>query len=412
MSSWAAFRIGSVTVESWQNSYDPGFFNDADRVREVQQSNSPPDYEFYDERDFIGYRTSAARLRRRMALHGYDQASLARHFDASLKELTEAIRVSILLYKPERQDELSYRLLKRASEALPSSTLDEWLSRIPKAIALTDSMSFEDVFNLHEYVIEDDPLLSVMLSSLPFFSDYSITAKWHFPCVDPSFFTLALLEVSDDETICELDITELVYGERADDFSDLDELQQGHTSPFRNFSQSLDELSTLSSLKPSDPVLQRMCFSSIITAMEAYLSDIMKREVLNNEAIKRRFVEKYSKFEKERVYVPQLYQFLENLDKRIEAELDGTSFHNIQTALNMYRDVLLIEFPKASVPALHRAVEKRHDIVHRNGKTTDGLPLEVAYEHVSELMVSVRHFLLDIDRQVMDGMINYDQEDA
>ncbi|MBN3070511.1 hypothetical protein H5A34_21075 [Pectobacterium brasiliense] len=411
MSSCAYLRIGEVTIDSWQNTYSQGYFKDTERVREIHEPHYPLDYEHYNESDFIGYRTTAAQLRRRMALQGYDRISLERHFSESLSLLIDSIQAALLLYEPNGGDELSRYLLARASEVLPYSTLDDWLSRIPRAISLSEGMDFEGYFKNKDYPIEGDPLLSVMLSPLPFFSDYSITAKWRFPCTDSDFFTIALLETCDDDTFCELDITELVYGERADDFTDLEELQQGTTSPFRNFRKSLEDISGLSSLRTDDVVLQRMCFSSIITAMEAYLSDIMKREILGHDAIKRRFVEVFSDFKKEKVKISDIYQFFDGIDKRIIEELDKISFHNLTNIKGMFCEVLLINFPTNITSELIRSVQLRHDIVHRNGKTNTGQPHLVTNENVTKLMDNVLKFVQDVDQQVIDGFLTTDWDD-
>lgn len=410
MSDWAFMRICGVTVDSWQNSYDPWYFRATDRVRHIHIPHTPLDYEHYTEGDFIGYRTTAAQLRRRLALHGFDRDSLERHFNESLALLIESIQVALLLLHERREgNELVHHLLSRAIKVLPSSTLDDWLSRIPRAISLTKGDSVEDYFNIQDHPIEEDPLLSVMLSSLPYFSDTSIAAKWHFPCQLNDFFAVAILEISDDEEICELDITELVYGERADDFTDIEEIQQGATSYFLTCCNSLNQITGLSATDTKNQVLQRMCYASIITAMEAYLGDIMKREVLNREPVKVRFVEHYKPFSSQNLKLSNIYIQLDKLDRLITEELDRIAFHNISTANQMFESVLLTKFPRQEMAELSRAVNIRHDIVHRNGKRTNGELIEVSYDEVVRLKDIVHRFTIHIDQQILDGFVTDDQ---
>ncbi|EMA8656755.1 HEPN/Toprim-associated domain-containing protein [Cronobacter sakazakii] len=414
MSTWVAIEIDGFSVMSFQNHHSTWFFRDHDRVRDVYA------YEAGDEQartDFIGYRASAATIRRRMTLAGYDLQACDAHFRKCLDKLISEVQYVIglreaSLQKGAHPEETSAELAldiekyQKFIDAIKDTVLEDWIALFPEAVKLerqtTGLYSFRDEVQWFEG--SDVPLLCAMLSFIPLYPEYHITDLFNFPANDSDHFITAFLASCPDDAVCELNIAELISAGYEADFTDLEEIQQGTTIPFRNFRQSLDDLAGLSSLKPDDQVMQRMCFSSIITAMEAYLSDIMKREVLHNEAIKRRFVEKYSKFEKEKLPVPQLYQFLDGLDKRISEELNDTSFHNIETAKNMYRDVLLIEFPKAFVPALHRAVAKRHDIVHRNGKTPGGQPVQIISQDVIELLNTVSQSMSDIDRQVLDAL--------
>ncbi|MEB8610292.1 HEPN/Toprim-associated domain-containing protein [Cronobacter sakazakii] len=420
MSTWVAIEIDGFSVMSFQNHHSTWFFRNHDRVREVYG------YAAGDEQaqtDFIGYRATAATIRRRMTLAGYDLRSCEAHFRKCLDKLINEAQYNIGLreaslqkggHPEETSAELALDIEKyqKFIDAIKDTVLEDWIALFPEAVKLerqtTGLYSFRDEVQWFEG--SDVPLLCAMLSFIPLYPEYQITDLFNFPANDSVHFITAFLASCPDDAVCELNIAELISAGYEADFTDLEEIQQGTTIPFRNFRQSLDDLAGLSSLKPDDQVLQRMCFSSIITAMEAYLSDIMKREVLQNEAIKRRFVEKYSKFEKEKLSVPQLYHFLDSLDERISEELDNTSFHNIQTAKNMFRDVLLIDFPEAVVPDLSRAVIKRHDIVHRNGKNTGGHPLVVTFMQVSELMNIVREFVAYIDKQVLDGLITFEDD--
>ncbi|MEB5924747.1 HEPN/Toprim-associated domain-containing protein [Franconibacter daqui] len=420
MSTWVAIEIDGFSVMSFQNHHSTWFFRNHDRVREVYG------YAAGDEQaqtDFIGYRATAATIRRRMTLAGYDLRSCEAHFREYLdKVISEAqdiigFRVDSLQNGGHPKEANAQMILdiekyQKFIDAIKDTVLADWIALFPQAVKLQRETTplANSRGEVQWFEGSNVPLVCAMLSFIPLYPEYQITDFFNFPASDSDHFITAFLASCPDDAVCELNIAELIRAGYEADFTDLEEIQQGTTVPFRNFRQSLDDLAGLSSLKPDDQVLQRMCFSSIITAMEAYLSDIMKREVQQHEALKRRFLEKYSKFEKEKISVPQLYQFLDSLDKRISQELDGTSFHNIQTARNMFRDVLLIDFPESFITALNRAVTKRHDIVHRNGRTTGGLPLVIISEQVSELMYVVREFVQYVDKQVLDGLITVENE--
>jgi hypothetical protein len=56
----------------------------------------------------------------------------------------------------------------------------------------------------------------------------------------------------------------------------------------------------------------------------------------------------------------------------------------------MYRATFLIDFPDIS--NLSKAVVKRHDLVHRNGKTKEGDIINVSSEEIELLCDELIHF--------------------
>lgn len=419
MSTWVGIEINDFEIESFQNHHDTWFFRNNDRVRVV-----PPHYKGKSTQGvFIGYRASIATIRRRIELAGYDIKTCELHFREYLEKVILSVEDNInLLHDLRRKsghpDEVNECYSKEIVTcqnyiaAIENSVLSDWIALFPQAakrIMEGDRLHFQpDIAQW--YTGSDNPLLCAMLSHVPFFSEYPITGLFNFPGNDPSCFITAFLASCQEDGICELNIAELIWSGYEEDFGDMEEIQQGTTVPFRNFRHSMSDFQRLSAFKSDDPVLQRMCFSGIITAMEAYIGDIMKREVLNNEVIKRRFVEKSGIFCDKKLKIEAVYDFLDELDKRIIKELDDTSFHNIQTTRNMLRDVLLIEFPADLVPELNRAVIKRHDIVHRNGKSTSGQAILVTSAHVVELLSLVVKCIENIDQQILDAFAKDTEE--
>jgi hypothetical protein len=419
MSTWVGIEVNGFEIESYRNHHDTWFFRNNDRVR-----NIPPHYRGEFSQDvFIGYQASAATILRRMVLAGYDMQACTLHFGEYLdKAISSAQEIIYLLQDSLDNNDAIGKCNERYTQkiavyqnfidAIQNSTLEEWIELFPKAVRImTDERRLYNPFNdVHWYNSSDIPLLCAMLSNVPLYSEYSVTGSLNFPYNDPNIFTFAFLSSCQNDAICELNIAELIWSGSEEDFGDLEEIQKGTTVPFRNFLQSVNEFQQLSTLKSEDQVLQRMCFSSIITALEAYIGDIMKREVLNNETLKRRFVEKSGVFTEQKMKVEAIYNFLDGLDKRITEELDNTSFHNIQTTRKMLREVLLIEIPNNLVSELNRAVIKRHDIVHRNGRSPNGQSINVTRENVMELINLVVQCIENIDQQVLDALTKDNDE--
>ena len=71
-----------------------------------------------------------------------------------------------------------------------------------------------------------------------------------------------------------------------------------------------------------------------------------------------------------------------------------------------------VNFPAEAVPALCRAVQRRHDIVHRNGKDTSGKAVEVSQEDLSAVITLVTETIRAIDTQVKVGLVDHEELDC
>lgn len=391
MGSFAYVNIGDQELWEWKNYYDQWYFTKQDRVRQVSDDDK--------SNDFIGYKVDAKTLSRRLQLAGYDLNSAKYDFEevkaSWISEMKESLKHNLF------SDEITVNL-----KVIREYSFEDWLKKLPKALELSKNRFISNVVD-PVVQIESEPLLSFMLSDLLGVSDDNQGfAGSILPCNKIETFALALLEISQDDTVCSLNITDLVLGGWVDDFEDIVQVQAGETHFYKLLTISLSELSTLNS--PSEnPILQRMIYASVITIMEAYLSDTMKHHVLNRDAIKRRFVESHSSnlFNK-KISKSEVFSFLDDLKRTLNDEIDQISFHNIDTVKDLYKRVLLCEFPEEEqLSKLRSSIFMRHDIVHRNGKKTDGNIIIVSQQDVVELIELVKSVTKAIDLQIIEGML-------
>lgn len=409
MGSFADIKINGHELIEWKNTYYEWYFSKSERKREIAENLSDD-----EARDFIGYRSIVGVIRRRLQLDGYDQSSLERDFNDTRAIWISDMKEMHLSYEEDfskKGDKLSKKLMNNIAnqlEIVQKTSLDEWKKNISKAIAMKPDYVL-DVYDGHEVIIENEPLLSLMLSPLTGVYDHNVGfAGSMFPCRQMESYALVLLDMCKDDDICELDITDIVQGGWVDDFNDIAEVQAGETKFHEHFISSINDLIELNTGK-RNPVLQRMIFSSVITTMEAYLSDTMKRNVLNRNAIKRRFVESLDKFVKNKISSSTVFSFMESLDQKITEEIDSISFHNVDIVTGLYKNVLLCNFPEDKVSDLKRYVDIRHDIVHRNGKSTDGTTVSVTKNELRELINLVREVVEHIDKQILDSLLDTGQ---
>ncbi|NQZ50614.1 MAG: hypothetical protein HRT95_10680 [Moritella sp.] len=404
MGSYADITINGYELESWKNTYHEWYFTKADRVRNIVNEEDT-----YASENFIGYRSNVATIRRRIQLAGYDLKSVELDFNETRALWIKNMREMLSIHQDDAEskfDSLNFKVSSQL-EVVQNASFKEWIAAMPRALALGNSY-YEQAFNYQSVYIDNEPLLSLMLSPLYGVYDENLFFSGPvFPCMDMNSYAVILLEVADEDGLCELDINDLVNGGWVDDFEDMAQTQAGETLFHENFMKSLNELSTLNGSMKNE-TLQKMSFASVITTMEAYLSDTMKKQVFNRHAIKRRFVKHYNLFDKnvKNIKPSEIFEFMDKLDHLLSCEMDKISFHNIETITGLFQNILLCNFPTDKISELSTAVDIRHDIVHRNGKSTDGSIVIVSQQDVVNLLELVQYIIKHIDLQIIDGRLD------
>jgi hypothetical protein len=143
----------------------------------------------------------------------------------------------------------------------------------------------------------------------------------------------------------------------------------------------------------------RLLFVNVITALETYLSDAFINTVVHDPALMRRFIETTPEFKNENIALSDVFAALEKIEQRAKSHLVDVVWHNLGRVKPMYRDTLGIDFPKDIGPVF-RAIVKRHDIVHRNGKTKAGEDIAISRQDVIDLISAVQALTHDVDAQL------------
>ncbi|EES5529517.1 HEPN/Toprim-associated domain-containing protein [Escherichia coli] len=410
MSSWADIKIdGFVIDEFTHRGCHFWYFKHSERVREVAEETTDGDLD--DVRDFIGYRATAGTIRKRLELSGFSYQTLKQDFEASLEryidELEESLRTFQEHFYKDSDDGYSREMTdiqNHMIHAIRGTTLEDWIKLLPLARVEHVKKPYRGDTPQWNNCVSSPELLNAMLSTPIIYSDSYLTADFNFPVSNPDFFSLALLMTVPDDAICELDLTELITAGYLDDFTDLAELALSETSPCKACRESLTELEVLAGVEVSNPTLQRMCYASMITAMETYLGDIIKREIMTRPPLKERFVSSFEEYSEMKFPLSQIHSQLRKLDNRVRDTLDGIAFHNLSKAKEIFRNVLIVEFDSSIFGQLCKSVSIRNDIVHRNGKDKKGNIVNVSIGDVQALRVMIMQFISNIDLQVLDGM--------
>lgn len=143
-------------------------------------------------------------------------------------------------------------------------------------------------------------------------------------------------------------------------------------------------------------LLNMMLHVNIITSLETFLSDAFISTVVGNDQLIRKFVKSNPDFSDRKFSLNEIFDRMDNIEKEVRSYLLDLIWHNLAKVKNIYKHTLDIDFPD-NIESLYKAVAKRHDIVHRSGKTKDSKSIKVTKKELIELIESVKSFADGID---------------
>lgn len=162
-----------------------------------------------------------------------------------------------------------------------------------------------------------------------------------------------------------------------------------------SFLREIGSLDRLLELEISDPELRelllRQLFISIIGAVETYLSDAFINKTLSSEEYLENFVTTHPEFKKQKISVSDVFITSRNIKEKAKTIMIGTIYHKLPVVKEMYQQTFNIEFPDIS--EMQKLVTQRHDLVHRNGKTTNGEVVRVDDKTIEILKHSAKQLV-------------------
>ncbi len=257
--------------------------------------------------------------------------------------------------------------------------------------------SFEESKKVH-----DNQLVDYMLNSSPIWSEDWHPCGFQYPTQNLNLFARAFLESCDKDAVVQLDATDLVEGGWYEGFVHLEEIVNPHTRFYDVFCNSLAEVMELADQGQAlgnQTLLAKVLFANVITALEAYLSDTLVYTIISFPPLVRCLVESDPEFQRRKIELKDLFRRHDAIKSEVGEYLEGLMYHNLSKVRELYRTTLRVEFPR-EMGDIFRAVEDRHDIVHRNGRRRTGEIVELSMNAVKGIADAAKLFVEHIDHQV------------
>lgn len=175
-----------------------------------------------------------------------------------------------------------------------------------------------------------------------------------------------------------------------------------NTEFYQTFSEEIKSLRVLNNIVITDDKtfksLKRQIYIGTITCLETYLSDAFIITVLSNREYVKSFFSTFQDFKKQTISMSDLFVHSDKAEEIAKEAMSKVLYHNLPKVKEMYKATLDISFPKFG--EIKRHIDTRHDLVHRNGKTTDGNKILIDYKIINQVISDIENFVETIDKML------------
>lgn len=156
--------------------------------------------------------------------------------------------------------------------------------------------------------------------------------------------------------------------------------------------------------------LPKMVFGAAISTLEAYLWETVAFWAKGDRDVLKAIVKGMPALRDQEIKLGDVFDAHDAIEARVLAYLQNVVWHRFDTVAMLLRRGLGVNPP--SFKTFVRALEKRHDIVHRSGHDKDGLPVAVTADDAKELAAAVEDFALKLYQAIMDKVVPDDRSGA
>ena len=194
------------------------------------------------------------------------------------------------------------------------------------------------------------------------------------------------------------------------EFGDDFDFDVGAVTPLQTYETAFNKIRQLllnKKISAEDKeVMSQLLYANVIAALEAFLADTFTANVLLYPEAKRRFIETTSSFQKTEMRMSNVYKVLDEIDTHIKDFCRKQVWHRLNDVRAMYKATLDVKLEDDLLSPLYAAIQTRHDLVHRNGRTHDGENIPIDEKQVDELLHCVTKVVHHVETQVVTYRLN------
>lgn len=180
------------------------------------------------------------------------------------------------------------------------------------------------------------------------------------------------------------------------------EWTQSYIDTFQSSLRSISEELAVIEKHPRPGFILALLFAHTITAMEAYLADVI-RNALKQEKYLREFLRNDPEMKEQKFSMSEVYEKFEKRHSIVADRISRVVFHRLDLVRKIYKSTLSVEFP-SEIGDVIKGIEMRHDIVHRNCRRKNGSAFEVKSDDVKSIAQSVKNLVEYVNGQLPEGV--------
>lgn len=195
---------------------------------------------------------------------------------------------------------------------------------------------------------------------------------------------------------------ELTNEPNFDDWVDYQASDDPHTIFMDTYHHTNDLLADIGG-ENGDHLVNRMIFSQMVAALEAYLSDTLINAVLADNAVITKLLAENKDLKEQKFTLSDINADSDIVAKYVQKYLRQILYHNLAKVSYLYSAALGIDLLDQTTDKqkLYKAIQYRHDCVHRNGRTSDAEKLEVfTKSYITDIADEFRSIVERIQREL------------
>jgi hypothetical protein len=167
---------------------------------------------------------------------------------------------------------------------------------------------------------------------------------------------------------------------------------------FDKFNSEINNLVLLSKIETKTQklkdILLRQIFIGVIGSLETFLSEVFIVLTLSNKKYLENFVATFPDFQKSKFTLSEIFTQHDKISETTNKAMLDIIYHNLPVVRNMYNSTFGINFPE--IGDVNKFIVRRHDLVHRNGKTKDGGKITINNVEIESMVEVIKTFVNQI----------------
>lgn len=186
--------------------------------------------------------------------------------------------------------------------------------------------------------------------------------------------------------------------------------QNPHTSVYESAIKLLKEVREEGKQHTSETFI-KMQIAHCVTILESCLGEMIKSVALSHERYVAHAIKNIKELKEKSIPLVELLHKEKTASLYVQQYLSGILYHKIPLVVAIYKAILQPnKYKQNSLKAVSSLIHLRHDIVHRNGKTTDGIAHTFSSDTLNETFKTVEEFLTTMKDMINEAVEFHENE--